>query len=381
MRKLKRRNQPSTTPPLSKPNTTKLYNGKIHTGDCREVMRSLPAQSFHCVVTSPPYWSMRDYGGDAREIGREKTVLQFLENMIEVGECVKHILRDDGLYWFNIGDMYAQRNMRGGELSTGLTIPNISKQEIVYLPSLTAMALRSAGWRVVSPVLWQKVTFARIPAQKHPVINYEYIFQLSKEQDHYFDIHALSATTKNRNYPTCIWRMGYDNEPGFQHSARFPIKLPELCIISSTSEHGVCPTCGKQYTRIVERKEVGEHKARPRITYTQTYTDEERGIGVHRAAASKDVKTNIRRTIGWKKPCNCKTKKIVPAKVFDPFLGTGTTAVAAQLLGRRWAGSELTEHFTKEAAMKIRSYVRGGSIKVKRTKRKGFGLLKEKQLC
>jgi hypothetical protein len=212
-------------------------------------------------------------------------------------------------------------------------------------------------------------------------MNYEYIFQLSKQQDHYFDIHALSATKKNRNYPTCIWRMAYDSEPGFQHSARFPIKLPELCIISSTSEHGVCARCGKNYTRIVERKEVGKKKARPRITYTKTFTEEERGIGVHRASPSKDVKTNIRKTIGWKKACKCKTNEVVPASVFDPFLGTGTTAVASELLGRQWAGSELTKHFTREAAMKIRSYVRGGSIVVKRGKRKSLGLLKERNLC
>ena len=189
------------------------------------------------------------------------------------------------------------------------------------------------------------------------------------------------VVAENRNYPTCIWRMAYDMEPGFQHSARFPIKLPELCIISSTSEHGVCATCGKQYTRIVERKEVGKKKARPRMTYTQTYSDEEKGIGIHRAAASKDVKTNIRKTIGWKKSCDCDGCEVVPAKVFDPFLGTGTTAVASELLGRRWAGSELTPHFTREAAMKIKSYVRGGSLVVKRGRRGGLGLLKERNLC
>lgn len=361
---------------------TNLYNGTIYTGDCIEVMHTLPAKSFHCAITSPPYWSMRDYGGDAREIGREKTVCDFLENMIKVGRGVEHILRDDGVYWFNIGDMYAQRNLKGGELSTGFVVPDIAKQEIVYLPSLTAMALRSAGWHVVAPVLWQKVTFARIPAQKHPVMNYEYIFQLSKQKDHYFDIHALSARTKNRNYPTTIWRMAYDVEPGFQHSARFPIKLPESCIIASTSEHGVCAACGKQYKRVVERKHIDEgKKQRPHITYVQSYTDEERGIGAHRAAASKNVKTNIRKTIGWERDCDCDTDEVVPASVFDPFLGTGTTAVAAELLGRVWAGSELTDHFTKEAKLKIRSYVRGGSLVVKRTKQKGLGLLKEKNLC
>lgn len=375
MRKLKRR---SKSIPIKK---TKLYNGTIYTGDCREVMNVVAPGTFHCAVTSPPYWSMRDYGGDAREMGREKTVCDFLENMIDVGKGIWRLLREDGLYWFNIGDMYAQRNLKGGTLSTGLVVPDIKKQEIVNLPSITAMALRSAGWRLVAPVLWQKVTFARIPAQNHPVMNYEYIYQLAKQKDHYFDIHALSAVEKNRNYPTTTWRMGYDNEPGFQHSARFPIKLPERCIIASTSEHGVCAECGTQYERVVERKAVGKNKQRPHITYVKTYSDEERGIGIHRAAADKNVKINIRKTIGWEKKCDCDCEEVKPALVFDPFLGTGTTAVAAELLGRRWAGSELTPHFTKEAVMKIRSYKRGGTLVVERAKQKGFGLLKDKKLC
>src|SRR5690348_13711031 len=79
---------------------------RILKGDCREVLRSLPNESVHCVVTSPPYWGLRDYGVDG-QLGLERSLGEHVETMIEVFAEVRRALRSDGTLWLNYGDSYA----------------------------------------------------------------------------------------------------------------------------------------------------------------------------------------------------------------------------------------------------------------------------------
>ena len=81
-------------------------NCRILTGDCREVLRTLPEASVHCCVTSPPYWGLRSYGGDTGMIGLEPTFDEHLENLVDVFREVRRVLRDDGTLWINYGDAY-----------------------------------------------------------------------------------------------------------------------------------------------------------------------------------------------------------------------------------------------------------------------------------
>ncbi|RPI77868.1 MAG: site-specific DNA-methyltransferase, partial [Planctomycetaceae bacterium] len=84
-------------------------------GDCRESMRSLPAGSVHCVVTSPPYWALRDYGVDG-QLGLENTPEEYVAGMVDVFREVWRVLRDDGTLWLNIGDSYNNAgSSRNGE--------------------------------------------------------------------------------------------------------------------------------------------------------------------------------------------------------------------------------------------------------------------------
>ena len=81
-------------------------NGKIHEGDCLSVLPQLPAKSAHCVVTSPPYYALRDYQME-QQIGMESSPAEYVERMVEVFRGIRHVLRDDGCVWLNVGDSYS----------------------------------------------------------------------------------------------------------------------------------------------------------------------------------------------------------------------------------------------------------------------------------
>src|SRR6478735_5294682 len=88
----------------------------ILNGDCRDVLKTLPEASVHCVVTSPPYFGLRDYGVDG-QIGLEPTPAEFVAEMVGVFTEVRRVLRDDGTLWLNLGDSYA--SIAGGYSETG----------------------------------------------------------------------------------------------------------------------------------------------------------------------------------------------------------------------------------------------------------------------
>jgi len=139
---------------------------KILIGDCREVLRTLPDESVHCVVTSPPYWGLRDYGVDG-QLGLEPEHTAYVSAMVEVFREVRRVLRDDGTLWLNLGDSYASPgNRKNGEgeirnLSTDKfhggaahleqrrTVGNfmgLKSKDLVGIPWRVALALQADGW-------------------------------------------------------------------------------------------------------------------------------------------------------------------------------------------------------------------------------------------
>jgi len=147
---------------------------EVHQGDCLEVLRTLPDESIHCCVTSPPYWGLRDYGVDG-QIGLEQTPEEYVEQMVNVFREVKRVLRDDGTLWLNIGDSYAGGNTvgrndagrdftGGGGNKLGSGNPglqgnhkretNLKPKDIVGIPWRVAFALQADGWWLRSDIIW-----------------------------------------------------------------------------------------------------------------------------------------------------------------------------------------------------------------------------------
>lgn len=183
----------------------------ILSGDCQEVLPSLPDESVNCCVTSPPYWGLRNYG-HAKQIGQEKTPELYVEALRSVFAEVKRILRPDGTLWLNIGDSYAnggnggggsfaQNGNKGADLladknvaaRTGLLrCPKGYKpKDLIGIPWMVAFALRAGGWYLRSDIIWAKPNCMPESVTDRPTRSHEYIFLFSKSKRYYYDSEAI----------------------------------------------------------------------------------------------------------------------------------------------------------------------------------------------
>lgn len=183
---------------------------RIINADVIDGLRSLPEKSVHCVITSPPYWGLRDYGVEG-QIGLEKTPEEYLEKMVQVFREVKRVLRDDGTLWLNIGDSYANAQPRGrmedqGDLSTGdhgELIPkrdwscwNLKQKDLVGMCWRVAFALQSEGWYLRSDIIWAKPNPMPESITDRPIRSHEYVFLLAKSARYFYDADAVREAHK-----------------------------------------------------------------------------------------------------------------------------------------------------------------------------------------
>jgi len=143
----------------------------IHVGDARETLADLPSDSVHCVMTSPPYWNLRDYG-EEEQLGLEDTPEQFVENLVVVFDEVKRVLRPDGSLWLNLGDTYDDK-------------------ELQQIPARVALALQDHGWILRNRVTWAKPN--PMPQSVTDRLNdtTEAIFHLTPSHDYWYDLDAI----------------------------------------------------------------------------------------------------------------------------------------------------------------------------------------------
>ena len=185
---------------------------QILNGDCIEMMRTLPDQSVHCCVTSPPYFGLRDYGHEG-QIGLEETPDAFVQKLVEVFREVKRVLRDDGTLWLNLGDSYARNGggveskintvhkMGVGQKTTYLAggmqtinkVPNGYKEkDLLGIPWRVAFALQADGWYLRQDIIWHKPNPMPESVTDRCTKAHEYIFLLSKSQSYYYDRMAIA---------------------------------------------------------------------------------------------------------------------------------------------------------------------------------------------
>lgn len=144
----------------------------IHGGDCREVLASLPAESVNCVVTSPPYWGLRDYGV-AGQFGLEATPEEYVANMVAVFREVRRVLLDYGTLWLNLGDSYGEQ------------------KQLVGIPWRVAFALQADGWYLRSDIIWSKPNPMPESVTDRPTKAHEYVFLLTKSPRYFYDVEAV----------------------------------------------------------------------------------------------------------------------------------------------------------------------------------------------
>ena len=313
-------------------------------GDVREQLKQLPDQSVNCVVTSPPYWGLRDYGNDG-QIGLEQEPEDFINELVSVFREVKRVLRDDGTLWLNIGDSYSgsgkgtagnlgkKHNERHLENKTGGLIPLGTKpKDLVGIPWMLAFALRADGWYLRQDIIWHKPNPMPESVRDRCTKAHEYIFLLSKSPKYYFDNQAMQEPAK---YP-------FDDRASRADSR------------AGTSMNSVG---GKTGIRFGGNKygdsDDPKHATKSGNEYIARGTRNKRSVW---SVTTKPFKGAHFATFppALIEPCilaGCPEG----GTVLDPFFGAGTTGLVAQRHNRKWIGCELNPEYAAIAQARIES--------------------------
>ena len=225
---------------------------KLINGDVRQVLSELEPESVQCVVTSPPYWGMRNYGTDG-QLGLEETPEMFVENMVSVFQEIKRVLRKDGTVWMNLGDTYGKQVGKGfnthEEDGTGNRVTEMQERHgdikvktglpdksLVGIPWRVVLALQADGWVLRSDIIWHKPNPMPESVKDRPTKSHEYIFLLTKSKKYYYDNEAIKEISKidfrSKNKRT-VWSIPTQAYPE-AHFATFPEEIPEICIKAGT---------------------------------------------------------------------------------------------------------------------------------------------------
>jgi site-specific DNA-methyltransferase (adenine-specific) len=209
----------------------------VVTGDACTVLRGLPSGFVRTVVTSPPYWSLRDYAIPG-QLGLEDDPNAYVESLVRVFDEVRRVLADDGTLWLNIGDSYTSggRTWRAPDkkhpvraMQTRPPTPEgLKPKELVGIPWRLAFALQAAGWYLRADVIWNKPNKLPESVKDRPTRSHEYLFLLSKSERYYYDNTAVRGEN-GRNLRT-IWDI-HTLPIKDVHFATFPPKLVEPCIL------------------------------------------------------------------------------------------------------------------------------------------------------
>ena len=357
--------------------------------DVLEGLRAMPNNSVQCCVTSPPYYNLRDYQ-IAGQIGLEPTLDEFLEKLVEVCEEVRRVLRDDGVFFCNMGDSYAGGAGGRGDIGniiagtqtrtkavqakrTPIPLGNAKPKDKLLVPWRLVLALQAAGWYVRDVIVWHKPAPMPESVTDRCTQSWEPIFLLTKSAKYFYDAEAVKeeagksgpyigsksqdgtlrkdignacATEWNGRNLRNVWTLA--PEPfGGSHFATFPTELPRRCIKAGTSEHGCCPQCGAPWKRIVEREQI--KRERPN-EYVKRDGAEGTGNSCANTVAGVAVTTK-----GWEPTCKCNAGDAIPCVVMDIFNGSGTSGLVARRLGRRYVGFELNPDYAAMARERITS--------------------------
>ena len=225
---------------VGRPPRFQLNQSVIFQGDALTSLRRMPDKSVQCIVTSPPYWGMRDYS-IPDQIGLEPTLNQFLNSLRSVFAEARRVLRDDGLLWLNIGDGYTSGNRgwrapdkknRARAMAVRPDTPDgLKPKDLLGVPWRLAFALEEAGWYLRADIVWNKPNAMPESVKDRPTRSHEYVFMFSKSERYYYDRVSV-LEEKGRNCRS-VWNIHTQGIAG-AHFATFPPKLIEPCVKAST---------------------------------------------------------------------------------------------------------------------------------------------------
>ncbi len=212
------------------------------TGDSRRVLAKFPDRLFQQCVTSPPYWSLRNYQIDG-QIGLEIAFADYLKSLVEVFRHVHRVLRDDGTLWLNIGDSFTSgnRTWRAPDKKNPVCAMNVrpptpdglKPKDLIGVPWRLALALQEAGWFLRADIVWNKPNCQPESVKDRPTRCHEYLFLFSKSERYQYNPEAVRGPN-GRNLRT-VWDI---NTRALKeaHFATFPQELVEPCLLLGSRE-------------------------------------------------------------------------------------------------------------------------------------------------
>lgn len=294
-------------------------NAKVLVGDNRETLKSLPDCSVQTVVTSPPYFGLRDYGHDD-QIGLEQTPQGFIEELCKVFDEVWRVLKDDGTVWVNLGDSYAGsgkgspgnfgKDSASGEARhlehrhSGIVPEGLKPKDLIGIPWRFAFAMQERGWYLRSDIIWHKPNPMPESVTDRPTKSHEYIFLLTKSAKYFYDYEAIKedaiwADEKRAGLGRLNYRGKRQGEEG-------------------TGQEAFVSIVDKRNKRSVWSVNVKPYKEAHFATYPPELIQ----------------------------PCILAGSKEGDL-VLDPFSGSGTTGEVALQHGRNYVGLELNPEYAK----------------------------------
>ena len=332
---------------MSGPNQARLPLGQILIGDVRDRLGELPPSSVDTIITSPPYYALRDYGHED-QLGLESNVNGWVKHLVGICDELARVLKPTGSLWLNVGDGFSNHPRQGA-----------AKKSLLLGPQRLAVALAEAGWSIRNQVIWAKNNPMPSSVGDRLSCGYEVVLLCVRTRRYFFDLDAIRvpATTRQKKRPnaaqyqylpeeavpdgadvdlnqglnhmkaegqaahplgknpTDVWMLPTAHFRG-AHFATFPVSLVERPLLAGCPER-VCTACGTPWER--------------------TPVDRTRRVPV----------------LGQLVPsCNCDAGTR-PGIVLDPFMGAGTVALTAEMHGRNWVGIELNPAFAAMAQFRL----------------------------
>ena len=296
-------------------------------GDCRETLKAFLPQSARTCVTSPPYYGLRDYGGEDKQIGQEQTPEEFVDELVSVFREVRNVLTDDGTLWVNIGDSYY--NYRPGKGQSypkqsvsktkqdlpdkcskrGNKLDGLKEKDLIGIPWMFAFAMRKDGWYLRQDIIWHKPNPMPESVKDRCTKSHEYIFLFSKNRKYFYDNEAIKEPAKD-------WGTR-DRAKGKYHNTGTGLQ----------PHSGLTKSYERKNKRSVWSVSVKPYKEAHFATYPPDL------IEPCILAGSEEGDT-----------------------ILDPFMGAGTTAAVAKSLNRYYIGCELNEDYGNLIERRIQDY-------------------------
>ena len=290
-----------------------LALNQIYNMDCLEGMKKLESDSIHCCITSPPYWALRDYGCP-EQIGQEDTPGEYVERLLAVFHEVYRVLRPDGTFWLNIADTYcssAKANRTGEK-------PKIKPKDLCGIPWALAFALRDAGWYLRQEIIWHKIKCVPESVTDRCVKAHESVFLFAKSRQYHFDYKAIQEPV-----------------------AKSTIERSKRAVSDQNKYAEGVPGQAKQAI----------YRPRPRMSMEIPQMRNKRSVWALSPQSLKDAHfAAFPRALV--EPCilaGCPVGGIV----MDPFMGSGTTAMTAKILGRQYIGFEINPEYISISEKRI----------------------------